>query len=51
MNSGAAMNGVEGSSKILDTLTRKTGMTIEEACQILNVKKDNISSDQITKVF
>ncbi|CAJ0749944.1 5714_t:CDS:2, partial [Entrophospora sp. SA101] len=51
-NSGAAVNnGGGGSSRVLDALTRKTGMTIDEACQILNVKKDIMNTDQITKNF
>nr|CAG8589352.1 3083_t:CDS:2 [Entrophospora candida] len=49
-NSGAAVNnGGGGSSRVLDALTRKTGMTVDEACQILNVKKDIMNTDQITK--
>lgn len=30
----------EGGKSAADVLTRQTGLTIDEACQILNVKKD-----------
>lgn len=44
---GAAARGVKEGA--VDALTRKTGMTLEEACQILNVTKD-ADLNQITKV-
>lgn len=42
----AARGGKEG---VVDALTRKTGMSLEEACQILNVQKD-ADLTQLTKV-
>ncbi|SAM02214.1 hypothetical protein [Absidia glauca] len=43
----AARGGKEG---VVDALTRKTGMSLEEACQILNVQKDADLS-QLTKNY
>ncbi|CAO3626407.1 unnamed protein product [Cunninghamella blakesleeana] len=37
---GAAAAARGGKEGVIDALTRKTGMSIEEACQILNVSKD-----------
>ncbi|CAG8821570.1 8075_t:CDS:2, partial [Racocetra persica] len=34
-----------------DALTRQTGMTLEEACQILNIKKDTLDPAQVTKNY
>jgi import inner membrane translocase subunit TIM16 len=42
----AARGGKEG---VMDALTRKTGMSLEEACQILNVQKE-ADLAQLTKV-
>lgn len=42
----AARGGKEG---VVDALTRKTGMSLEEACQILNVQKE-ADLAQLTKV-
>lgn len=42
----AARGGKDG---VMDALTRKTGMSLEEACQILNVQKD-ADLTQLTKV-
>lgn len=42
----AARGGKEG---VVDALTRKTGMSLEEACQILNLQKD-ADLTQLTKV-
>ncbi|RIB16098.1 Pam16-domain-containing protein, partial [Gigaspora rosea] len=43
-NGGSAFRGA-------DALTRQTGMTVEEACQILNIKKNNLDLDQVTKNY
>lgn len=43
----AARGGAKGGA--VDALTRKTGLSLEEACQILNVEKDADLS-KITKV-
>lgn len=46
----AASGGRTGTKEaVLDALTRKTGMSMEEACQILNVTKEADFS-KITKV-
>jgi hypothetical protein len=34
-----------------DALTRQTGMSLEEAYKILNLKKDNFDASTFTKVF
>ncbi|SAL97533.1 hypothetical protein [Absidia glauca] len=43
----AARGGKEG---VMDALTRKTGMSLEEACQILNVQKE-ADLAQLTKNY
>ncbi|CAO3584742.1 unnamed protein product [Absidia cylindrospora] len=37
---GAAAAARGGKEGVVDALTRKTGMSMEEACQILNIQKD-----------
>ncbi|KAI8974324.1 hypothetical protein BDB01DRAFT_729150, partial [Pilobolus umbonatus] len=38
---GAAASGKSGTKEaVMDALTRKSGMTMDEACQILNVTKE-----------
>ena len=53
-DSDAARNGAAGGSATSragkDSLTRKTGMSLEEAYQILNLKKDKDVSN-VSKVF
>jgi Pam16 len=48
----AAANSASGQGTLYSSssLTRKTGITMEEACQILNVKKDSLVMDQVNKV-
>jgi import inner membrane translocase subunit TIM16 len=47
----AASGGGKAGTKeaVLDALTRRTGMSMEEACQILNVTKE-AELEKITKV-
>ncbi|KAI8076862.1 uncharacterized protein BX664DRAFT_344122 [Halteromyces radiatus] len=47
---GAAAAARGGKEGVVDALTRKTGMSIEEACQILNVQKD-VDLAQLTKNY
>ncbi|RCI03398.1 hypothetical protein CU098_012443 [Rhizopus stolonifer] len=52
-NGGAAPSGngrASAKETVMDVLTRKTGMSMEEACQILNVTKDADLS-KITKNY
>ncbi|CAG8472872.1 9838_t:CDS:2 [Dentiscutata heterogama] len=43
-NGGSAFRGA-------DALSRQTGMTMEEACQILNIKKNDLNPEQVTRNY
>ncbi|KAI9306493.1 hypothetical protein BJ944DRAFT_47985 [Cunninghamella echinulata] len=47
---GAAAAARGGKEGVIDALTRKTGMSLEEACQILNVPK-GADPALLTKVY
>ncbi len=46
VNSAAASgtSGSAGAGAVKDAITRSTGLTVEEACQILNLKKEFLAS-------
>lgn len=50
-NSARASTGASDTGSVNDSITRSTGLTVTEACQILNIKKEGMKIDEVVNRY